>query len=145
MNTTKRILFTLVVLSLVIASVLGLVACNKLSNPVQMRETEIIIPLDSAIMSDISGKHLVDYLNALKDKEFLTYEMKGSMIVTINGRTADGAKNEYWMIYTDDEENSSTEYGTYTVNDVTYGSSNFGVNDLPLKEGKKYIFVISKW
>lgn len=146
MNTTKRILLTVVALALVLAAVVGMVACtNKLVNPVQMKETEIVIPLDSAVMADVSGKHLVDYLNVLQEKEFLTYDAPSGFVVTINDRTADSTKGEYWLIYTDDEENSDATWGTYEVEGKTYNSAKFGINDLPLKEGKTYVFMISKF
>lgn len=145
MNTTKRITLTVVALALVLAAVLGVVACAKLTNPVQMKETEVVIPLDTAVMADISGKHLVDYLNVLTEKEFLTYDAPGGFVVTINDRTADSTKGEYWLIYTDDEENSDASWGTYDVDGKTYNSAKFGINDLPLKEGKTYVFMISKF
>ena len=51
------------------------------------------------------------------------------------------------FLYTDDEENSSTQWGQYDAGDKTYGSANYGITDLPLKEGKTYIFKIgvSNW
>lgn len=145
MKLAKKITVAVLALALVVSAVFGMVACNKLSNPVQMKETEIIIPLDSKVMSDIEGKHLIDYLNALQEKEFLTYDAPSGFIVTMNDRTADATQGEYWFIYTNDEENSNTDWGTYEVDGVTYGSAKFGIKDMPLKEGKTYVFVISKY
>lgn len=140
---TKKILLSVVVLAILLTTVLGAVACVK--NPVQITESTVVVPLDSKIMSDIEGKHLVDYLNVLVEKEFLTYNAPGGFIDTINELKADGTKGEYWLIYTDDAENSNESWGKTEIDGKTYLSAKFGINDMPLKEGKTYVFMISKF
>ena len=142
MKATKKVLLTVLALSLVVAAVLGMVACSK---PVQMRETEILITLDKSIMSDIEGKTLKDYLDLLQEKEYLTYEATAGMLYTLNDRKADSTAGEWWLIYTDDADHSNEDWGKYTVEDKTYYSSTLGYESLPLKEGATYVFVISKF
>ena len=145
MKTAKRITLVVLAFALLVSAVVGMVACNKFTNPVQMTETEIIVPLDAEVMPDISGKHLKDYLDALQEKECLTYEAQGGMIYTINGRTADASQGEYWLIYSDDPDYSNEAWGTYVVGDTTYKSTTLGYESLPLTEGKTYVFMISKF
>ena len=138
----KSLLITTVVVLAVLA--LSFVACEP-TNPVQMEETCIMIPLDSEIMPDIEGKTLRDYFDVLVEKGFLTYEMDGTMVVTINGRHADGKAKEYWMMYSNDPANTNSTWGTYEYDGVTYGSCTLGLNELPLTEGTTYVFMISQF
>lgn len=52
---------------------------------------------------------------------------------------------QFIAIYTDDEENSDTTWGTYVYNEKTLGSAKVGVTALPVKDGKVYVFAISAW
>ena len=136
---------SVVVLAILLTTVLAAVACNTLKNPVQIKETTVIVPLDAAVMPEIEGKHLADYLDVLQEKGFLTYNAPGGFVDTINDLKADASKNEYWLIYTDDTENSNEDWGKTEVDGVTYFSAMYGIKDMPLKEGKTYLFMISKF
>ena len=141
MKITKRITLTVIVLALMLAVVLGLVACG--AKPVQIRDSEIILTYDKDVMADIENKTLLDYMNALQEKELLTFSAPGGFVVTMNDRTPDATKGEYWFIYTDDEDYSNEAWGTYEIEGKTYKSATKGISELPIKEGKSYIFVIS--
>ena len=160
MKTTKKILFVVLALMLVLTVVFGAVACKDTKEPqsntsVQLKEIDslkisedgaVVITLDKTVMADVTGKHLVDYMNALKDQGYFVYEEKSGLVTSVMNIKPQ-ASNEYWFLYTDDEENSSTQWGQYDAGDKTYGSANYGITDLPLKEGKTYIFKIgvSNW
>lgn len=143
MKATKRIIISLVVLALLVTAVLGMVACQK-QEPI--KDTEVIITIDTNVMADIEGKTLADYMAAMKDKGILSYEGKegqyGWFIETINGRTAD-EKTEYWALYTDDEENSSTDWGSYVADGKTCGFASLGASSMPIKAGKIYVWVLT--
>ena len=159
MKATKKVLLTVLALALVVSAVLGLVACNNNPTPrtpavakefqlssVSSVSNIIVISLDSTIMSDITGKHLIDYLNALVAKGYFDYTMEGGMVTTVNKITVDSTKNQFWAIYTDDEVNSSDLWAAPIVIDgKTYNSASYGITDLPLTEGKSYIFKVSTW
>ena len=140
MKTSKKIVLAVVVLALLLTLALGMVACSK---PVQLKDTAVIVHVDSKVMSDVSGKHLVDYLNALQEKDYLTYNAPGGFIDTINDLKPDASKGEYWFIYTDDEEHANADWGTFDLDGKTLGSATLGITDLPLKEGATYVFVVS--
>lgn len=117
-------------------------ACNK---PVVQTDTEVVITVTDSVMKDIEGKYLVDYLDALVEKEKLTYEATSGMIITINGTEAKAADNKYWLIYTSDADYSNSDWGTYEYDSVTYNSATKGIAELPLKADAVYIFVISQF
>ena len=85
---------------------------------------------------------LKDYMDYLKDKGEFNYSYSegayGAFLESVNGVA--NTTNCYWMIYTDDTENSSTEWGSYDYDGKTLGSANFGISDMPLKENTIYVF-----
>ena len=156
MKFTKKIVLLLVVLALVCTVAFGMVACAKESTSNETKEFQlssvasvsniIVISVDNEIMADVTGKHLVDYLDALVAKEYFAYTANGGMVTTVNKITVDSSKNQFWAIYTDDEENSSDEWAAPLVIDgKTYNSASYGIGDLPLKAGKSYVFKVSTY
>ena len=89
---------------------------------------------------DFNGKTVLDYMNYLQDEGELTFVIgSNGMVVSINGKNNDG--NYYWMLYTDDTENSNYAWGTYEHEDVTYLSAAVGVGELRVVENRTYIWV----
>ncbi len=144
MKVTKKILLTVLALALVVASVMGMVACNQEEPD---KSTEVVITVDSEVMADVEGKFLIDYMNAMKEKNLLEFEGSegtyGLYIESVNGRKADSTV-EFWAIYTDDAENSSEAYGVYEVNGKKCASASLGVSSLPLKADATYVLVLKK-
>jgi hypothetical protein len=134
---TKRVLCAVIVLAL-LASLLT--ACSK---PVVMTETEVVIIAVKSVMEDADGTSLKAYMDALVKKNKLTYETSKGMLISLNGREAKAADNEYWMIYTSDSEYGSSEWGTYEYDGKTLKSASKGLDDLLVKEGEIYVFAIS--
>ncbi len=62
----------------------------------------------------------------------------GAFITSINGRA--NTNEYYWMLYTSDEEFSTTEYGTVDYNGQQYGQASYGADSLVVKEGEIYIW-----
>ncbi len=124
---------------LVLVSMMTMFACqNPTDNGDKEPSDADVIMTVSATEFNIEGKTLKDYMDYLVDKGELTYTIADGMITTING-TKNGL-NSYWMLYTDDTENSNNAWGTYEVNGKTYASASVGVNLLALKDGCTYIF-----
>lgn len=147
MKKLTKILSVIAIIAILVMS-FALVACTK-KTYVQQTDTAIAFTIDKDIMPDCTGKHLVDYLNALQEKGELTYEVQAmgtyNMLIKINDRTADATKGEYWFIYADDEENTTEAWGTYEFEGKTYNSTNFGIDDMPIKEGVTFVFMISTY
>ena len=101
--------------------------------------------------NETSGS-LYDGLTYLKENGELDFESTGSgemlFLTSVNGYAADGAKNEFWGIYTsltelDGVTYSTAEFGTYTYSGTAYYSASYGCTGLPLVEGEVYILAIS--
>lgn len=133
----------LVTLTLILATLAALFsACVK---PVVQTDTEVVIVVKNSVMSDVEGKFLVDYLDALKEDGKLTYQADDGMVVKINDVEAKASESRYWMIYTDDADNSNEAWGTYEYDGKTYSSATLGIEDLPLKADATYIFAITQF
>jgi len=168
MKFTKKIVLLLVVLALALSVAFGMVACKETpaaNTDAPQEETTVesgdavvvgytasgtfVFTYDKAVIADVSGKHVVDYLDALVAKGLMTYGAPGGMVTTINGKEADyAARSEFWAFYTTDTENSSDMYGDPIVIDgVTYHFASYGIGDMPLKAGASYAFKIeiSQW
>lgn len=100
-------------------------------------------PQDIKFTVDISnvesGATVLDYMNYLQDNGELTFVFgSDGMIKSING--VDGSANPYWMLYTDDENNSDSAFGTIEINGVSYYSATHGAGELPAVDGKTYVW-----
>ena len=94
MKKLTKILSVVVILALLFSAI-ALVACTK-KTYVQQTETGVVFTVDSDIMADVEGKHLIDYLKALQDKGELTFSAPqstyGSFLEEVNGIKADSTK-----------------------------------------------------
>lgn len=116
----------------------------------------VVFTADDAVVikADTTEGSLEDALNALKDSNALDFTGSqseyGLYIESVNGRTADAAKNEYWAVYTtlteiDGVSYSSAEYGTYDYNGTQCASASFGASGLPMVEGELYAIVLATY
>lgn len=87
---------------------------------------------------DVEGKTLKDYMDYLVAEDELAYEISDGMIVSLNGKA--NTTNSYWMLYTSDEANANTAWGTIEYDGHTYGSATIGAPSLPLAEGAVYVW-----
>ena len=87
---------------------------------------------------DVEGKTLKDYMDYLVAEDELAYEISDGMIVSLNGKA--NTTNSYWMLYTSDEANANTAWGTIEYDGHTYGSATLGAPSLPLAEGAVYVW-----
>ena len=96
----------------------------------------IVITVSGEIAEDLT---LAQYMEQIKGGESLSsFVMEGGMITEINGLKASG--NVYWMLFTDDSENSNADWGTVTVNEKIYPSASLGAESLIIKSGYTYIW-----
>jgi hypothetical protein len=84
---------------------------------------------------------LVEYMQSFKEAGELDFEVSDGMITSINGIENPADWSACWMLYTDDTENSNTEWGTVEYKEKTYGSSMWGGETLKVKNGCVYIWV----
>lgn len=141
----KKKLLTLAVVIAMITSAITLVACGE--TKFDEDKKELALTVTSSVMEITAETTLEDYMNKLQEKNDVTFEGDtseyGLFITKINGVAA--GVGEYWMLYTTDNENSSTEWGSYTWKDEVLGSATLGVSGLIVKEGETYVWVLQKY
>ncbi len=118
-------------LILSVVCLLSFTACGK--------EPERVVITATSSEYDIEGKTLNEFMAMLSDDGKLTYEVRDGLMTSINGIA--NTTNSYWMLYTDDEENSNTAWGTVEHEGRTYVSASLGVMELVVKDGATYIWV----
>ena len=126
----KKLLLIMMIV-IMILSALTLVACAK-------NESEVVLTIDKKY--DLSkGDKLIDYMEYLDEKDKLDYDEENGMIVSIND--IDNSLNSYWMLYTDDPNNSNSQWGTYEYKGKTYYSATLGAKELKISDDYTYIWV----
>ncbi|MBQ8177993.1 MAG: hypothetical protein IJ033_02255 [Clostridia bacterium] len=127
MKKTLAIVLTIVLL----VGLFSLVACTK--NP-----NEVVLQIDKKY--DLSrGDKLIDYMEYLDDKDKLEFDEENGMIESIN--EVENSLNSYWMLYTDDPNNSNSAWGTYEYKGKTYYSATLGATALTISRDYTYIWV----
>ena len=85
-----------------------------------------------------SGATLLEYMNYLQDNGEFSFVIEGGMIKSFNGTSSYG--NKFWMLYTDDQNNSNLAYGFIEINNITYASASLGASELPAVDGCTYVW-----
>ncbi|MBD5632272.1 MAG: DUF4430 domain-containing protein [Clostridia bacterium] len=127
-------------LSALILSVLAccFIAACAVRDPVKVDENSVIITATDSSY-DFNGKTLKDFMDYLQEGGKLTYSVNNGMVTSVNGKA--NTLNSYWMLYTNDTENSNTEWGTVDYEGEVYGSATLGAESLIIKESSTYIWV----
>ena len=118
-------------------------ACSK-KDPTVIKDTDEFIVLKPT--DDFAGKKLIEFMDYTKSQGTLDYTSDtsayGAFIDSVNGIKNDG--NNYWMLYTDDGDNSNSAWGEISYKDKIYASAALGASDLVIKAGCSYIWVYTK-
>ena len=88
-------------------------ACNDKESVKVDNNSVIITATDSSF--DFDNKTLKEYMDYLQNNRKLTYSIDNGMVTAINGKS--NTTNSYWMLYTNDEENSNEAWGTLEYED----------------------------
>ncbi len=108
------------------------------------KEKEVApVVIDANGMTVEENAVLLDVMEALQAKGELTFDVENGMVVEING-TRNSTK-QYWMLYTSDEDNASTEWGSYEYEGETLGSAIRGAGELEVKTGEVYVWVYTEF
>ncbi len=126
------------ILTLILALIFlfSLTACKK--EPVKVDGDSVIITARSSEY-DIEGKTLYEFMQIISEDEKLEFTLSNGMVSSINGK--DNGTNSFWMLYTDDEENSNTAWGTVEYEGKIYASAALGATELLVKDGATYIWI----
>ena len=134
-----------------------LVACNN-SNP-SNNNTDTTIVLESCtetlvvikVTSANGNTKAIELLAQLQNDGVLTYTSfdggYGEYVTSINGKSevVNGSQGYSWMLYTSDEELSSTEFGSLTYYGTVFGQAALGASLLKVKADQYYIWAYEGW
>ena len=121
----------LLTLTLAVLLAFSLIACKKAPIVVKDGDNTVVVTATSAN----SGATLVEYMNEIKTVSFV---VENKMVTSIDGIS--NTSTSFWMLYTDDADNSDTSY-SIEYKEKTYGTSLYGIETLVVKNGCTYIWV----
>ena len=121
-------------LALALMLSLVFVGCD---NTVPAKKGDMVV---IAVTGEVAeGTTLLDYMQSINGGEILkSYVIENGMVTCINGMKASGSI--YWFLFTDDVENSNSDWGSVTVEGITYNSASLGAELLIVKSGCTYIW-----
>ena len=115
-------------------------ACSK-KEPTVIKDTDEFIVLKPT--ADYAGKKLIEFMDYTRSQGTLDYTSEtsayGDFINSVNGIA--NTNEKYWMLYTDDEENSNSAWGEISYKDKIYVSAALGASDLVIRSSCTYIWV----
>lgn len=131
----------------VFVSVCGFVACDRgtiQAEVVESSETLVVIKIEKTD----GVATLLDAMNDLQETEKISFVIASGMVTSINGKennTVSLSEGYSWMLYTSDEANANTTWGTCEYDGKVYGSAAAGANSLKVVQGAYYIWSYDKW
>ena len=140
MKQTKKLLSCLLA-AVLLMSVLLCTGCHSEPLVIKDSDTYIVIKTTQEAMNGKTDMLLIDYMQQLKDKGELEFEVANGMITAINGIANPADYSSCWMLYTSDEANSNAGWGTVEYQGNLYGSAVVGAEILKIKEDQLYIWV----
>ncbi len=140
-NTKKALTKTLSLLLAIISLMMLMTACKAETLVIKDSDTYIVIKTTEEAMDGKTNLLLIDYMEKLKDKGELEFEVSNGMITSINGIDNPADFSSCWMLYTSDEENSNSAWGTVEYKGKEYASAISGAEALKVKADQLYIWV----
>ena len=140
----KKVLSVLLAM-LILSSTMLLTACKSEPLVIKDSDTYIVVKTTKAAMGDKTDMLLIDYMETLKQKGELEFAVKDGMITSINGIDNPADFSSCWMLYTSDEENANSAWGTVEYEGKQYGSAVSGAEALKIKPDQLYIWVFQSF
>ncbi len=133
----KKIITKICALILIFATLACIFACGESKN-ITIDGDYVLIVAESKKFEQ--GDTLKDYMDKLKEEGQFDFEMSNGMIMYMNGKS--GGTNQYWMLYTDDADNSNEAWGTCEYDGKIFKSATLGAENLAIKDGCTYIWYL---
>ena len=140
MKQTKKLLSCLLA-TVLLMSVLLCTGCHSEPLVIKDSDTYIVIKTTQEVINGKTDMLLIDYMQQLKEKGELEFEVVNGMITSINGIANPADYSSCWMLYTSDEANANSAWGTVDYQGNLYGSAVVGAETLKLKADQLYIWV----
>ena len=130
---------------LVLAGTMLLTACQSEPLVIKDSDTYIVIKTTQDAMGDKTDMLLIEYMEKLKEKGELEFQVENGMITSINGIDNPVDFSSCWMLYTSDEANANASWGTVEYDGKQYGSAVSGAETLKIKPDQLYIWVFKSF
>lgn len=135
----RKIISFISLLATAIFCAVCMISCG--SDAVKASVTESSEKLLVIQVEESDGKAtLKDAMEKLKEDGKIAYEADATGMVISIGETAN-TTSSFWMLYTSDEDNANTEWGTYTYGEKELGSAVLGASLLVVEKDATYIWV----
>ena len=138
-KSSKIISLSLAVLILACSVLLS--GCKSEPLVIKDSETCIVIKTTAEALGGKTDMLLIDYMDKLVSEGKMTCTIVNGMITSVNGIENPADFSSCWMLYTSDEENSNTAWGTVEYDGKVYGSAISGAETLTIKPDQLYIWV----
>ena len=125
----KRVAIFIFSFLLSIGFCLSFVACNQEAKPV-------VITVSEEVSSETT---LLVYMQDLQENGNLSFTVQNGMVAEMNG--VKNGVNGCWMLYTSDENNADTAWGTYEYEGAILGSATLGASELVVVANAVYVWV----
>lgn len=104
---------------------------------VERTETMVVI----TITEEEGSPTLLQVMEFLREEGKLSFTADVSgMVTSIEGKQNAADWSACWMLYTSDEVNTNTQWGTIEYNGKTYGSAMLGADALCVEVGDVYVW-----
>ncbi len=127
-----------VVLAVIMAVMFAACRNNNPTGGVTGNDDKVVITINVEYMEITEDTTLLDYMNKLEENGEISFIISDGMITEING--VKNGSSTYWMLYTDDSENSNTAWGQIEYDGKIYGIAALGAGELVIKDGLTYIW-----
>ena len=139
-TTIKRILCALLLIT-ILAGMLSLSGCKSEPLVIQESDTYVVLKVTKEVLNGSTNMVLIDYMDQLVKEGKLTCTIENGMVTSINGIQNAADYSSCWMLYTSDEDNANTGWGTVEFEGKEYGSAISGAETLKIKADQLYIWV----
>ena len=141
----KKLTPVLAVLLIVVLAVVGYFVANGSAKAEILKAEDGVLVF--RINETIDNATVLDALAYLKQEGLITYTAQsstyGAYITEINGVSEYGTFS--WMLYCNDASASTTEYGSFTYDEIVLGSCSYGASTQPVLKGCIYAIVLEDW
>lgn len=149
MKKTSKTLFqttlSWLLVAMILTSTMVLTACQSEPLVIKDSDTYIVIKTTQEALDGKTDMLLIDYMNELQQKGEMECTIKDGMITSINGIENPADFSSCWMLYTSDEENANSAWGTVEYNGKQYSSAISGAEVLKIKPDQLYIWVFKSF
>lgn len=141
-------LASIVAILLVLVLGLSFVGCGSAKAEIVFESDTLIVFRVNEEMGAATVFNAMMYLRGRGELDFKSLEGSwGKYVTEINGvaEVTGATSGKSWMLYSNDPENSSLEFGSLTFEGHALGQTAYGISSQPVKAGYLYALRLEDW